>query len=219
MFKCPTSELPIWPSGRPTRSSEASIVVCGQVASRRCQFGIAVRVIALSGASARHPKPSRISRMIGRIAGRGFAGAEAVAGAGDEGGHGKGGDTRTNGAGYRRSNEDTALSFYLLLLPGKIPPPMTFLAFVEKNWMLFAALIASGGMLIWPFVSGRMSGGREIGTLGATQLINSRNALLLDVREPKEVDGSRLPNAVHVPLSQLESRGGELGKYVARPVI
>jgi rhodanese-related sulfurtransferase len=96
---------------------------------------------------------------------------------------------------------------------------MTFLAFVEKNWMLFAALIASGGMLIWPFVSGRMSGGREIGTLGATQLINSRNALLLDVREPKEVDGGRLPNAVHVPLSQLESRGGELGKYVSRPVI
>ena len=96
---------------------------------------------------------------------------------------------------------------------------MTFLAFVEKNWMLFAALIASGGMLIWPFVNGRMSGGREIGTLGATQLINSRNALLLDVREPKEVDGSRLPNAVHVPLSQLESRGGELGKYVTRPVI
>ena len=26
---------------------------------------------------------------------------------------------------------------------------MSFLAFAEKNWMLFAPLVASGAMLIW----------------------------------------------------------------------
>ena len=96
---------------------------------------------------------------------------------------------------------------------------MSFLAFVEKNWMLFATLVASGAMLVWPLVSRRVSGGREVGTLGATQLINTKNALLLDVRETKEIDGGKLPNAVHVPLSQLASRGAELAKYVSRPVI
>ena len=96
---------------------------------------------------------------------------------------------------------------------------MSFLPFVEKNWMLFATLVASGAMLVWPLVSRRVSGGREVGTLGATQLINTKNALLLDVRETKEIDGGKLPNAVHVPLSQLASRGAELAKYVSRPVI
>jgi rhodanese-related sulfurtransferase len=96
---------------------------------------------------------------------------------------------------------------------------MSFLAFVEKNWMLVATLIASGAMLVWPLVSRRVAGGHEVGTLGATQLINSKNALLLDVRETKEIEGGKLPNAIHVPLSQLASRGAELSKFVSRPVI
>ena len=96
---------------------------------------------------------------------------------------------------------------------------MSFLAFAEKNWMLFATLVASGAMLVWPLMSRRVSGGREVGTLGATQLINTKNALLLDVRETKEIGGSKLPNAIHVPLSQLANRGAELTKYVSRPVI
>ena len=96
---------------------------------------------------------------------------------------------------------------------------MSFLAFAEKNWMLFATLVASGAMLVWPLLSRRVAGGRELGTLGATQLINTKNALLLDVRETKEIDGGKLPNAIDVPLSQLANRGAELAKYVSRPVI
>jgi rhodanese-related sulfurtransferase len=96
---------------------------------------------------------------------------------------------------------------------------MSFVAFVEKNWMLFATLVASGGMLIWPLLNGQLSRGRGIGTLGATQIMNSQNPLLLDLREAKEVEGGKLPNAVHLPLSQLASRGAELAKYTSRPVI
>jgi rhodanese-related sulfurtransferase len=50
-------------------------------------------------------------------------------------------------------------------------------------------------------------------------MINTENPIVLDVREPKEYTGGQLPNAMHVPLSQLKDRGGELAKYVARPVI
>ena len=96
---------------------------------------------------------------------------------------------------------------------------MSLLEFIEKNWMLVATLVVSGTMLLWPFIGRRFSGARDIGTLGVTQLINSQNPLLLDVREAKEVEGGKLPNAVHVPLSQLASRGGELAKFVARPVV
>jgi len=96
---------------------------------------------------------------------------------------------------------------------------MSLLQFIEKNWMLVATLVASGAMLVWPFIGRRFSGGHEIGTLGVTRLINTQNPLLLDVRETKEMEGGKLPNAVHVPLSQLASRGSELTKHVARPVI
>jgi rhodanese-related sulfurtransferase len=60
---------------------------------------------------------------------------------------------------------------------------------------------------------------KELGTLGATHLINTRDALLVDLRETRDYEGGRVPNAVHVPMSQLESRAGELAKETARPVI
>jgi rhodanese-related sulfurtransferase len=96
---------------------------------------------------------------------------------------------------------------------------MSFVAFLEKNWLLVATMLASGAMLIWPVIGRRFSGAREINTLAVTQLINTRNPLLLDVRETKEYEGGSLPNAIHVPLSQLTSRAAELAKYVSRPVV
>ena len=63
----------------------------------------------------------------------------------------------------------------------------------------------------------RLSPAREIGTLDATRLINKENPLVLDVREPKEFAGGRLPNALHIPLSQLKDRGGEIAKHAAAP--
>ena len=92
-------------------------------------------------------------------------------------------------------------------------------AFLTKNWILVLTFVVSGAMLLWPLVSKRMSAARDINTLTATQLINAGNPLLLDLREPKEFDGRTLPNADHVPLSQLGSRASELAKYVSRPVI
>lgn len=60
---------------------------------------------------------------------------------------------------------------------------------------------------------------KGVGTADATRLINSRDAILLDVREPKDFEGGRLPNALHIPLSQLESRGADLAKHAGKPVI
>ena len=93
------------------------------------------------------------------------------------------------------------------------------IAFLEKNWPLVLVFLLSGAMLLWPFLQRRLSPVREVGTFDATRLINSENAVILDIREPREFTGSRLPNAVHIPLSQLKERGAELAKFVSRPVI
>ncbi len=93
------------------------------------------------------------------------------------------------------------------------------MSFFVTNWMYVLIIVLSGGMLLWPLVSGRLSKVRDVGTLQATQLINRENAVLLDVREDKELTGGRLPNAIHIPLSALGSRSAELAKLTARPVI
>jgi rhodanese-related sulfurtransferase len=93
------------------------------------------------------------------------------------------------------------------------------LSFVEKNWPLVLVFVLSGALLLWPLLQRRLSPVREIGTFDATRLINAENAILLDIREPQEFTGGRLPNATHIPLSQLKDRGGELAKFTSRPVI
>ena len=93
------------------------------------------------------------------------------------------------------------------------------LTFLESNWLLVLVMLVSGAMLAWPLIQGRLSPVREVGAMQATQLINRQNALMLDVRETQEYEGGRVPNALHVPLSQLAGRVDELKKFVSRPVI
>ena len=93
------------------------------------------------------------------------------------------------------------------------------MSFIVNNWMLELIIVLSGAMLVWPLVQGRFSKLKEVGTLAATQLINRQNAVLVDVREAKEYAAGHLPNAVHVPLSELGGRGSEFAKLTSRPVI
>jgi rhodanese-related sulfurtransferase len=91
--------------------------------------------------------------------------------------------------------------------------------FIASNWPLVLVFVVSGLMLLWPLAQRRLRPVQEIGTLDATRLLNKENPLVLDVREPNEFTNGRLPNAVHVPLSQLKDRGSELAKHASRPVI
>jgi len=91
--------------------------------------------------------------------------------------------------------------------------------FLEKNWPIVLAMVVSGALLLWPYIQRLLSPVREVGTHDATRLMNNDNALVLDVRDDKEAAAGRLPNAVHIPLSDLKARIGELARSVKRPVI
>lgn len=93
------------------------------------------------------------------------------------------------------------------------------MSFVQNNWMIIAIAFVSGAMLVWPLVQRRFSPMKPIGTLGATHLINTRNALLVDLREAKDYDAGRVPNAVHVPLSQIGARLGDLAGHAGKPLV
>ncbi len=66
-FRCPTSELPISPAGRPTASPEASSSVHGSSAIHRSNTGLRARVMALPSEGGAHPHPSLIRRTTGRL--------------------------------------------------------------------------------------------------------------------------------------------------------
>jgi len=90
--------------------------------------------------------------------------------------------------------------------------------FVLDNIFLIAVAFVSGGMLVWPLVR-RGAGGPSVNTLEATQMINRQDALVLDVREQAEFAQLHILNARGLPLSQIETRAGDIEKFKDKPVI
>jgi len=90
------------------------------------------------------------------------------------------------------------------------------LQFFSDNLLLIGIAFVSGGMLMWPLVRSR-AGGPTLTTLQATMLINSKHAVVVDVRPPEEFAKGSLPNARNLPAGTVEARAGELKKD--KPVI
>lgn len=91
--------------------------------------------------------------------------------------------------------------------------------FIGNHPVLFLAFFATLGLLIASEVSRQLSGIRSVGPLEATQLSNREDAVFLDIREDGEYRSGHIPEAVHIPASQLSERAKELEKHKGRPVI
>jgi len=87
-----------------------------------------------------------------------------------------------------------------------------------QNLLLIAVALVSGAMLVWPLVR-RGFGGPSVNTLEATLLINQKDAVVVDIREPGEFAQGHILNSRNIPLGELEVRLKELEKYKARAVI
>ena len=95
-----------------------------------------------------------------------------------------------------------------------------FLEFVINHWILWTAFFVLLGLLLGGEIQRRRFGIPQLGPNQAIQVLNRDKAVLLDVREDKELaDSGRIPNARHIPLSQLESRLGELKAPRDAPVV
>lgn len=95
----------------------------------------------------------------------------------------------------------------------------TLAQFLWDNILLVGLLLVSGGMLIWPLIGSLVSGARQLGTLEATRIMNTGNALVLDVREPSEFASGRIPKSKNVPLAELAKRSDEIARFKEKPVI
>jgi rhodanese-related sulfurtransferase len=89
--------------------------------------------------------------------------------------------------------------------------------FLQQNMAWVALAVVSGGMLLWPMVSG--GGVARLTPAEATLLMNREDALVLDVRETGEWGSGHIQGARHIALAQLENRMSEIEKFKDRPII
>lgn len=97
-----------------------------------------------------------------------------------------------------------------------------FLVFLQKNptnLMLFVAVLVTGGMLLWPVIARLTRPGQEVGPVEAVQLINRRDAVVIDVRDAAEYKSGHITNARHLPEGEIDARMKELEKVKAKPII
>lgn len=91
--------------------------------------------------------------------------------------------------------------------------------FINDNILQITIALFSGLMLLWSFFGNRIRGVKEVDTAGALQLINHKNALVLDVRESGDYDAGHILNSRLIPLDKLKERMGELEKHKDQPIV
>lgn len=84
------------------------------------------------------------------------------------------------------------------------------------NLALIAILLVSGGLLAWPALR---RGGAGLSAAEATQLINRRNAVVIDLRPAAEFAAGHLPAARSVEFGELASKVGQVARNKSAPVL
>jgi len=91
--------------------------------------------------------------------------------------------------------------------------------FIQSNIWLVLIAVMSGLMLLWSFIGNRLRGVKDVDCAAALQLINHKEASILDVREPDEFKSGHLLNAKSIPLGKLRDRIGELERHREKPIV
>lgn len=91
--------------------------------------------------------------------------------------------------------------------------------FIISNLLPISLALMSGTMLLWSIFGNRIRGIKEVDSSAALQLINHKNALVLDVREDGEYKLGHILNSTLIPLGKLGERIGELEKYKELPIV
>ena len=92
---------------------------------------------------------------------------------------------------------------------------MTF--FTDPSvWITIVAAVVSGGLLLWPAITGARSGG--VSPAEAVRLMNREKASVIDVSEPGEYAAGHIVGSRNVPMGRLEV-APELPRNKTLPVV
>lgn len=88
--------------------------------------------------------------------------------------------------------------------------------FVVHNWYLFVALVVILGLLIHNLIVGERG---NVDPLGATEMINHKDATVIDVRPAADFATGHIVNAINIPMNGFKNQMAVLGKYKGKPII
>ena len=89
-------------------------------------------------------------------------------------------------------------------------------AFLLDNILLIAIICVCVVSLAWPYVAKRRWG-PEVDNRSATELINHKNAQIVDLRDPADFKKERIARSVNIPADRIQNELGKLDK--TRPVL
>ncbi|MBB1125314.1 rhodanese-like domain-containing protein [Thiospirillum jenense] len=90
------------------------------------------------------------------------------------------------------------------------------LEFVGNHWVLFIALAVVVGLLTHNFIVGSKG---VVDPAGATELINRRDATVIDVRASADFAKGHIMNAVNIPMNGFKNQTAALTKYRDKPIV
>ena len=93
------------------------------------------------------------------------------------------------------------------------------LTYSTNHPFIVGGIIVVSFMLINSFFAEKLRGYSSVSPTESTLMINREDAQILDVREMNEYSGGHIVNAIHIPLSNLNSRLSELEKFKDKKVI
>lgn len=89
-------------------------------------------------------------------------------------------------------------------------------AFLLDNILLIAIICVCVVSLAWPYVAKRRWG-PEVDNRSATELINHKNAQIVDLRAPADFKQECIARSVNIPADRIQNELGKLDK--TRPVL
>jgi len=94
--------------------------------------------------------------------------------------------------------------------------PQQLIEFIGNHWVLFAVLAVIIALLIHNLLA---SGKGSVDAAGATDFINHKDALVVDVRPASDFAQGHIINSLNIPMNGFKKQIGTLQKHKERPVV
>ena len=88
--------------------------------------------------------------------------------------------------------------------------------FTMNHWVLVLSFVLVGALLIYNLLQGNKG---SLDPVGATDLINHQEAVVLDVRPAADYQKGHIINAINIPSNGFANQLNSLTKYKDRPII
>lgn len=91
-----------------------------------------------------------------------------------------------------------------------------FLEFLTQQWILVAALLATGVMLV---LHETRKSGPSLSPQKAINLVNSQQGVFVDLRDAGEYKQGHIVDSLHIPATKLPKEMQQLEKFRSNPII